>query len=152
MLIRSTRFGDINVSEKQIIQFPNGIPGFPEEKSFAYLLGNSESPFSYLQSLSEPNLTFLLADPFAFFNDYEFTLDDDTAEGLGLTAKNPPLVYNIATVKGKLEDMTVNLMAPVIINLQKRMGAQIILNKSKYLTRQKLFPNGLPKEIVKGGK
>lgn len=152
MHINSTRFGDIEVPEEHIIQFSNGIPGFPEEKTFAYLQLEPGSPFSFLQSTTEPNLTFLLADPFAFFNDYEFTLDDDLAAELEVTAENPPQVFNIATSRGKLEDMTVNLMAPVVINPGTRRGTQVILDRSLYPVRQKLFPNGLPQKPAKGGK
>ncbi|MFZ3371710.1 MAG: flagellar assembly protein FliW, partial [Desulfitobacteriaceae bacterium] len=61
MKIESTRFGELEVAEEQLINFPHGIPGFPDEKTFVYLLHGTESPFSFLQSTTEANLTFLLA-------------------------------------------------------------------------------------------
>ncbi|MEN6567225.1 MAG: flagellar assembly protein FliW [Veillonellales bacterium] len=152
MLIHSTRFGDIDVPAEQILQFPHGIPGFPAEKVFAYLVRDKKSPFSFLQSASDPNLTFLLAEPFTFFNDYEFALDDGIAQEMGLSEKNPPQIFTMATLQGKLEDMTVNLLAPLVVNTKERTGRQIILDRSQYSTRQKLFPNGLPQQTAKGGK
>ncbi|AHF07808.1 flagellar assembly protein FliW [Desulfitobacterium metallireducens] len=152
MKIESTRFGELEVAEEQIINFPHGIPGFPDEKTFAYILQDDESPFSFLQSTTEVNLTFLLVNPFAFFNDYEFVLEDDIADELGLSSENPPQVFLIASAKEKLADMTVNLMAPVIMNRVNQTGRQVILDKSEYSIRHKLFPNGLRKEATEGGR
>lgn len=151
MKIESTRFGELEVKEEQIIHFPYGIPGFPDEKTFVHIGQDAESPFSFLQSTTEVNLTFLLADPFTFIKDYEFVLEDDVAEALDLSSENPPQVFLIATVKEKLAEMTVNLLAPVVVNGVNRMGRQVILDKPEYSIRYKLFPNGLPESAVKGG-
>ena len=151
MKIESTRFGELDVAEEQLFSFPYGIPGFPEEKSFAYILHDAESPFSFLQSTTEANLTFVLVDPFAFFMDYEFVLDDEVAKELDLSQENLPQVFLIATVKGKVAEMTVNLLAPLVLNGVNRTGRQVILDKTEYSICHKLFPDGLPKEALKGG-
>lgn len=151
MKIESTRFGELEVPEERLYKFPHGIPGFPDEKSFAYLPLDEESPFSYLQSTTEANLTFLLADPFTFMNDYEFVLEDEVAKELDLSLENPPRVFLIATIKEKLADMTVNLLAPLVMNGINNTGRQVILDKPEYSIRHKLFPDGLPKEAVEGG-
>lgn len=152
MKIESTRFGEVEVGEEQLIHFSYGIPGFPDEKTFVHMGHDEESPFSFLQSTMEVNLTFLLADPFTFINDYEFVLDDNVAKEMDLSLENPPKVFLIATVKGELADMTVNLLAPVVVNELNRTGRQVILDKPEYSIRHSLFPDGLPKEAVKGGK
>lgn len=152
MKLESTRFDQLEVAEEQLINFPHGIPGFPDEKSFAHILQDADSPFSFLQSTTEANLTFLLVEPFAFFQDYEFVLEDEIAQELDLSPENPPQVFLIATVKGKLADMTVNLLAPLVINTVNRQGQQVILNKPEYSISHKLFPNGLPEAAGKGGK
>ncbi len=151
MKIESTRFGELEVAEEQLIHFTYGIPGFPEEKTFVHLGHDAESPFSFLQSTTEVNLTFVLADPFAFIKDYEFVLEDDVAAELDLSLENPPQVFLIATVKDKLADMTVNLLAPVVVNGVNHTGRQVILDKPEYSIRYKLFPDGLPEAAVKGG-
>lgn len=152
MKIQSTRFGELDVTEEQLFIFPHGIPGFPEEKSFVYILHAPESPFSFLQSTTEPNLTFIIVDPFAFFKDYEFVLEDEVAKELDLSEKNPPRVFLVASMKGKLADMTVNLLAPIVLNGVNHKGRQVILDKTEYSISHKLFPDGLPQEAVKGGK
>jgi len=151
MKIESTRFGELEVAEEQLVHFSYGIPGFPDEKTFVHLGHDAESPFSFLQSTTEVNLTFVLTDPFAFIKDYEFVLEDDVAEELDLSMENPPQVFLIATVKEKLADMTVNLLAPVVVNGVNRTGRQVILDKPEYSIRYKLFPDGLPVEATKGG-
>ena len=70
MKIKSTRFGELDVAENDVIHFSQGLPGFPEEYHFALLPQGEESPFFFLQSTQDPNLTFLLVDPFAFFAEY----------------------------------------------------------------------------------
>lgn len=151
MKIESTRFGELEVAEDQLLHFPQGIPGFPNEKAFVLIPHEVESPFSFLQSTSEANLSFLLVEPFAFFQDYEFKLEDVVAEELGLSRENPPQVFLIATVKEKVTDMTVNLLAPIVFNGVSRIGRQLILDKPEYSIRHKLFSDGPPQKVVEGG-
>ncbi|SDF79598.1 flagellar assembly protein FliW [Sporolituus thermophilus] len=141
MLIKSTRFGELDVPDEQIIAFPQGLPGFPSEKAFALLPHQPDSPFAFLQSAADPDLTFLVVEPFAFFPDYQFELDDATTAALKLAADNPPLVLSIVTVRTSLSDATANLLAPVVINRLDRLGAQVVLEKVGYTTRHRLFPD-----------
>lgn len=152
MLIQSTRFGEIEVSEDKLLQFPHGLPGFPEERGFAYLPSADDNPFAFLQSTNEPDLTFIVVDPFAFFKDYEFSLDDQIASELGLSSDNPPQIINIVSVPANAEEMTANLLAPVIVNTQSRTAIQMVLEKTAYTTRHRLFPNGFEQSPGKEGK
>ncbi len=144
MKINTMRFGDIDVEERQIFTFGKGLPGFPKERQFAFLPhddGSDNKPnFAYLQSLSTPELTFLLADPFAFFPDYEFTIDDETELRLGTSTQNMPMVWCISMILNKVEDISANLLAPILFNVENNMAMQMILENSKYSTRHRLFP------------
>ena len=140
MIVQSTRFGELEVSDEQILDFPQGLLGFPEEKRFALMEYKPDSPFYFLQSLADPDLTFLMINPFAFFNDYEFDMDDALMAEIGVTADNPPTVFNIATVKDKIENMTVNLAGPVLVNLRDRKAAQWVIEKTQFPTKYPLFP------------
>lgn len=151
MIVQSTRFGKLEVDENEIITFTHGIPGFPEEKSFVLVADISYAPFSFLQSTIEKNLTFLVADPFLFFKEYEFKLEDEVMTELGISEDNPPQIFVIATVTEKIEKMTANLLAPLVINTVERVGRQVILEKTKYETRHPLFPNGLAQQDAQGG-
>ncbi len=150
MVIESTRFGSLEVDEQDIISFPQGLPGFREEKAFAFLPYGPESPFAFLQSVNQPELTFFIVEPFHFFADYEFELDDDLAREIGLVADCPFQVFCIVTVPDKLEEMTANLLAPLVINWRQRSAVQAVLDKKDYTTRHRLFPNGFPAKPKEG--
>jgi flagellar assembly factor FliW len=153
MKIQSTRFGEIDVADEHLIKFSHGIPGFPGEQSFAFIPYQSESPFAFLQSVSDPDLTFVVVEPFHFFPDYNFQLDDSIATyELGFSAENTPWILNIVRIPEKAEEMTANLLAPIVINSEKRIGMQIVLEKSSYKVRHRLFPQGIPKQTAKGGR
>ena len=95
---------------------------------------------NFLQSMSDSDLTFLMINPFAFFNDYEFDMDDALMAEIGVTADNPPTVFNIATVKDTIANMTVNLAGPVLVNLRDRKAAQWVIEKTQFPTKYPLFP------------
>ena len=156
MIIKTTRFGEIEVPAECIIRFVNGLPGFSGETEFAIFPYEKESPFSIMQSITNPDLTFLLADPYRFYNDYIFEMDDEMAVEWGFSAENLPYVYTVATLKDTLEQMTVNLLAPILVNWVKRIGAQLIIENKHYSVQQLLFPEGLkvkpaPKDTGRGG-
>lgn len=153
MKVKSTRLGlQWEVEEAEIIHFPKGLPGFVDETRFILLPGEAGSPFVFMQSVTEPDLTFITVEPFAFFKDYEFTLDDQIVVELELSGEQPPQIFNIVTIPEQAEQMTANLLAPVIINPVKKTGQQIVLEKVGYTTRHRLFPNGFPKTETKGGR
>ena len=145
MIIYSTRLGEIEIQESDIIRFPHALPGFPEETSFIMFAYEADSPFFLLQSTITPELTFALVDPFEFFKDYEIKLDDETIAELELSEENYPKIYAIVTVPEDIKDMTANLIAPVVINWKTKTAMQAILEKSGYNIRHRIFPLA-PKE------
>ena len=148
MIIQSTRFGQLELPDDSLLAFSHGLPGFPGEKGFVLLPYGEGSPFAFLQSVGDPDLTFLLADPFAFFADYQFELGDAVAAELGLSDANPPQVWCVVSVPEKTEEMTANLIAPVILNIRDRKGRQIVLEVKHYTTRHRMLPDA----PAKGGK
>lgn len=152
MTIESTRLGQLEVDIENIISFPKGLPGFETEKEFALLPCETNSPFAFLQSVVDPDLTFLIVEPFSFFQDYEFSLDDEIVSCLRLSKENMPRIFNIVTIPERAEEMTANLLAPVVINPTQRIAQQIVLEKTNFTTRHRLFPHGFPNMETKGGK
>lgn len=139
--VNTLRFGEIEVEEDKIVHFEHGIPAFDEEHEFLIIPYNEESPYVFLQSLNTPDLAFLMTMPFVFFPDYEFEIDDETQARLGITKQEDMLVYTLLTIPGgRVQDMTANLMAPVLINTQNMQAIQLVLDKSRYTTKHRLFP------------
>ena len=143
MKIQTTRFGELNVPSECILRFVSSLVGFPRHKRFALFPYEENSPFHILQSVSNPDLTFLLVDPYRFFSGYVFELEDELAEELGFTADNPPGVYTLTTLRDKIDNATINLLGPVLVNWENRTAVQITLQNSTFAVRQPLFPDGL---------
>ena len=138
--IHTVRFGDFEVEEKSIVHFAQGIPAFEEEHEFVLIPYDEESPYLFLQSCTTPDLAFLMTDPYLFFKDYEFEIDDATEKKLGLEKPEDVAVYVLLTIPGgSIKDMTANLMAPVIINQNTLDAVQLVLEKSPYQTKHRLF-------------
>ena len=141
MQIQTALFGELTISESDIINFPEGLPGFKAEKKFILIPLEEDSPFFYLQSIKEAELCLLLADPFTFFTDYQIKLSDVVLQQLEIPKEDPPLiVLTILTIPGDFKKATANLMAPVVINIEKKLGLQFIPEKTDYKTKHPLFP------------
>ena len=72
----TTRFGEMDINENDIITFPNGIYGFEEIKEYIILKMDKESPFLWMQSVKDNDLTFVLIDPRIFVKDYILDVSD----------------------------------------------------------------------------
>ena len=139
--VNTLRFGEIEIDEEKIVHFEDGIPAFEEEHEFVIIPYDEESPYVFLQSLATPDLAFLMTMPFVFFSEYEFELDDESQAKLGIEKQEEMLIYSLLTIPGgKVSDMTANLMAPVVINTTNMQARQIVLDKSRYTTKHRLFP------------
>lgn len=138
--IHTVRFGDFEVEEKSIVHFAQGIPAFEDEHEFVLIPYDAESPYLFLQSCQTPDLAFFMTSPYLFFKDYEFEIDDATEKKLGLQSPEDVAVYVLLTIPGgSIKDMTANLMAPVIINQNTLDAVQLVLEKSPYQTKHRLF-------------
>lgn len=78
MKLETANFGVIDIDEADFIDFPVGIPGFENCKKYA-LIGHDtkESPFFWLQSTEQPELCFVVADPFMVYDNYGVNVSDE---------------------------------------------------------------------------
>ncbi|WP_299094861.1 flagellar assembly protein FliW [uncultured Metabacillus sp.] len=145
MKITTKYHGAIDIAEKDILHFQNGLPGFSDEKTFVLLPLDGDSPFWILQSTATPELGFVLVNPFGFFPEYEFDISENDKQMLELKSEKDVAVWTILTVKDPFELSTANLQAPLVINVANNQGKQMILNDLRYATRQTLFPEKVAK-------
>ena len=145
--VNTSRFGEIEVDESKIVHFENGIPAFDDEHEFIILPYEEDSPYYFMQSLKSPDLAFLLTIPFLFFNDYSFELDDDTVKELDIKDPEKVFYYSMVTIpNGSIRYMTANLVAPIVLNSENMQAKQVVLEKSNYTTKHRLFPESIKKE------
>jgi flagellar assembly factor FliW len=137
MEIQTSRFGRITVDEQRLIEFPKGLLGFTDYTKFALIQPGSESCFYWLQSTQEAELAFVLVDPQLFFKDYAAPIKGETADELGLSDVTSAQVLVVCNRVG--EWLTGNLLGPVVINAEKRIGLQMVLTEKRWTTRQPLM-------------
>jgi flagellar assembly factor FliW len=138
MELQTKYHGLIQIDEDRFINFVNGIPGFQDENKFVVIPLEEDDTFYIMQSVNTSTLAFVMVNPFTYYPDYDFTLEDSVVQKLEIKDSKDVLVYSILTVQDPFENTTVNLQAPVIINSKNHQGKQIILNNEKYQTRHKL--------------
>ena len=139
--INTLRFGDLEIEEQDVVRFADGIPAFEDEHEFVVLPYEEGTPYMFLQSMMTPELAFLMTDPFVFFPDYSFELDDENMEKLAINSMDDVLVCTLISVpRSGVADMTTNLLAPVVINRHTMQARQIVLEKTQYTTKHRLFP------------
>lgn len=140
MEIQTSRFGHIDVDDERIMTFPNGLLGFPSYNRFALIQTGQENYFFWLQSVDEPNLAFVITDPAIFFKEYQVPVREETAQELQLT--DPAYLQTFVICNKVGEWLTGNLLGPIVVNAQNRLGQQVVLTEKKWTTRQPLLRLG----------
>ena len=139
--INTLRFGELEIEEQDVVRFADGIPAFEDEHEFVVLPYEEGTPYMFLQSLITPELAFLMTDPFVFFPEYSFELDDENMDRLDIKSMDDVLVCTLISIpRSGVADMTTNLLAPVVINRHTMQARQIVLEKTQYTTKHRLFP------------
>lgn len=141
MEIKTSYFGPVQVDPAKIIYFPDGIWGFEDHREFL-VLDVPEKRYKCLQSVEDEYVAFIIVNPWDYYGDYEFEMSDGEFERIGATKTEQLAVFNILTLRNCLETTTVNLLAPLVINVDEKKGRQMVLNESRYTTRMPLFPEG----------
>ncbi|NLM44707.1 MAG: flagellar assembly protein FliW [Clostridiales bacterium] len=138
MKIKTKFFGEVDIDEKQIVSFDEGIPGFPEYKKYV-VLNDEELDFVFLQSAEEENLCFITMPPAMIVGDYNFDLSSDTVEKLELEKAEDAAVLAILNIPEDFKKMTANLKAPIIINTKNNKGIQELLDGDNYSMKHQVF-------------
>ncbi len=139
MEVHGTRFGTLSFDSEDIIQLADGLLGFPLSKRYIMFPYSDDSSFFWLQSLDEPEISFIVINPFDFFANLEFEVTDEDARSIGLQKSEDVEIFSLVTIpEGQPEDMRTNLAGPVIVNTRTRQGKQVLL--SQYSARQSLIP------------
>lgn len=137
MQVITELLGEVQYEEQDIIYFEEGLYGFDQQKKFILLdISETDFPFQCLQSIEDENLSFILTNPFAFCETYDFEIGETISENLGLDQIENLAVYSLVVLREELTESTINLKAPIIMNVKNNQAQQIILNEDypyKYL-------------------
>lgn len=125
--IKSERFGEIDIDENEIITFPLGIPGIP---FIRFILRVCLEPVKWLISIDDPDIAMLVIEPFKYFPTYSFELNDEVLSVLQVEKESDIEVY-VALLKHN-DQVAANLKSPFVINKNKKIGVQILLEDERY--------------------
>lgn len=133
MQINTTRFGTVEVQAEDIILFPMGIIGFEKFQQWVLLADASNDSLGWLQSVQDPQVAVPVVSPRRFAPDYRVKVSPSQIELLELGAEDDTFVL---VVLARNEDsLTMNLKAPLIVNLDKQIGRQVITSDDQPLQR-----------------
>lgn len=134
-------FGMVDIDDDKVITFDDGLIGLEEYKKFAIIndVEEEKSVISWLQSLEEPNFVLPIIDPLLVKKDYDPVVEDEWLESLGEMKSEDYAVLVTLTVPENVEKMTTNLKAPIVINMNTKKGAQIIVENQEYIVRYPVY-------------
>ncbi len=131
-----TNVGEITVEEKDIVVFKQGLPGFERLRKFAVIALEDTRPIQWLVSLEDKEVSLPVIDPWMVRYDYHLDIPKNIVEYLNITKEDKVFIITVIRIPdSKPDTMTVNLAAPIIINLDNNLALQYIPEKSEYQLR-----------------
>ena len=135
MKVETTKFGIVEVPEDKVITMSEGMMGFPDKKRFCIIPHKKDSPFFWYQCLDDPELAFVITNPWLFKPDYHIDVDP-AIQAMGLDGHDEDTsleCYVTVTIpKGEPEKMTANLIGPIVICPQTGQAVQMVLANEAY--------------------
>lgn len=123
-------FGTIDVADEKIIKMEKGMIGFPDLTHFALIFDEEKKDkkfkIMWLQSMDDGDIAFPVADPLTVKEDYFPSVSEEILSPLGEISEENTYLLVTVTVPKKVEDFSVNLKAPIVINMDTNKAAQII--------------------------
>jgi|GEM_PF-109211 len=135
MPIQSDRFGIIDIEEQDVIHFPRGIIGFPDEHAFI-LVRTKSNAVGWLQSTASSGLALPVVSAHVLAPPYPDVDIERYAQAVGLGSSLEELAVVVVLNAQPGVPATVNLVAPIIVNVATRVGAQVILDGTRFTTRE----------------
>ncbi|MCK5340636.1 MAG: flagellar assembly protein FliW [Desulfobulbaceae bacterium] len=140
--VMTSRFGEITVSPDKVIVMTSPFLGFPESRQFVLRAHGPDSPFMWFQSLDNPGLAFVVVQSGVIDPGYRPVLAPVVKNDLQLEAipGKQELLIILTIPQGRPQDMTANFLGPVVINTEKRLAKQVLLDPAKYNACHQVIP------------
>lgn len=139
--IVSGKLGEIEFQESDVITLSAPMLGFPELNDFVLISNEKSYPFLWFQSVQDVNICFILVEPEIFFPDYKPDVSKRDMKILNADEEKPPKLFGIVVVPDQPKNATVNLRAPLAVNMEKKLAKQVILEDDKWQIKSPLFQN-----------
>jgi flagellar assembly factor FliW len=138
----TARFGEIDVDESKIIDMRGGIIGFEHLKKFVLHMQDEKNPFWWFQSLDDGKVAFVVINPFIAKADYEPVIDDNNTKLLEIENAEHVVLLAIVTILQNPFSVSINLRAPIVVNAEKKIAKQVILEDQMHPVQYYLTATG----------
>ncbi len=135
-------FGKIDVQDEKVINFPDGILGFPDLKKFTLIFDSENSApsgLNFLVSLDEPAFMMPVVTALSVKPGYEPQISAEVEEAIGPLTEQNALVLVTMTIPSDITQMTVNLNAPIIINIDSNKAVQVMVENEGYEIKYPIY-------------
>jgi len=124
MRITTIRFGRIDVDPADVLHFPSGLPGLEDCRDWALLADTENDALGWLQSTTRGDIALAVVSPRRFVPDYQVRIPRSELTPLALSDMRQAQV--VVVVSKTATGLTLNLKAPIVINLEARTGRQVV--------------------------
>src|SRR5688572_10089952 len=124
MQIQTTRFGFLEVEPDAVLSFPAGILGLEDCRQWVLLADAHNEALAWLQSVTRPDIALAVVSPRRYVPGYQVRVS--CAELASLELKDLRQAEVLVIVSRNEYELTLNLKAPLVINLAQRLGRQVI--------------------------
>jgi flagellar assembly factor FliW len=124
MRINTTRFGRIDVDPADVLTFPSGLPGLEDCREWALLADTTNDALGWLQSTTRGDVALAVVSPRRFVPDYQVRIPRSELTPLAIADVRQAQVVLVVSRNGT--SLTLNLKAPIVINLEARTGRQVV--------------------------
>lgn len=131
MQVNTTRFGPVEILPEDILLFSRGLIGFESHRHWVLLADGSNPGVAWLQSLTDPRIALPMVSPRRYVPDYRVLIARNQLTPLELAVLDETFV--LVPVARNETGLTLNLRGPVIINLNRRIGRQLITSDEQPL-------------------
>ena len=145
--VPSQALGAIEVRPESVITMAEPLAGFPDTSQYALIEhtregGAAAGSVFWLQAVERPFHAFVVTDPWGVHPEYAPEISDADAQQLGLTSFEDARVFGILTVPRNPSEITINLRAPVVVNVAQRLAKQVVVLNDQYSTRHPMNNRG----------
>ena len=139
MRIKTSRFGAVDLTEEDILTFPEGLLGFTDLRKFVLLDDPNDEIFAWMQSCENPGIAFPILEPELFATNFKVELSRTDLEVLASKRDENFRYFTIVTIPDDPTQMTANLKAPIVINVKSRKARQCVLQDNNLAIREPIF-------------
>ncbi len=138
--VPSQALGAIEVRPESVITMAEPLAGFADTTEYALIEhtregGAAAGSVFWLQAVERPFHAFVVTDPWGVHPEYAPEISDADAQQLGLSSFEDARVFGILTVPRNPSEITINLRAPVVVNVARRLAKQVVVLNDEYHTR-----------------